>query len=67
MKNFEKNNVTIALNALYTKKENIYLAYVSNHNSNCDKQVILLMIPNGEKQLHCLAVKKLLALLRRVK
>ena len=31
---------------LYAKKEN---AYVSKHNSNCKKQVILLMISNGEK------------------
>ena len=46
---FEKNNVTIALNVLYAKKEKIYPAYVSKHNSNCEKQVILLMIPNGEK------------------
>ena len=28
-KKLEKNNPTIALNALYTKKRNIYLAYVS--------------------------------------
>ena len=47
-KKFEKNNVTIALNVLYAKKEKIYPAYVSKHNSNCEKQVILLMIPNGE-------------------
>ena len=26
------------------KKEKIYPAYVSEHNSNCEKQVILLMI-----------------------
>ena len=30
------------------KKEKIYPAYVSRNNSNCEKQVILLMIPNGE-------------------
>ena len=29
--------------------KNIYPAYVSKHNSNSEKQVILLMIPNGEK------------------
>ena len=34
------------------------------HNSNHEKQVILLMISNEEKQSHYLAVKKLLALLR---
>ena len=30
------------------KKIYIYPAYVSKHNKNCDKQVILLMISNGE-------------------
>ena len=30
-KKFEKNNVTIALNFLYAKKEKIYLAYVSKN------------------------------------
>ena len=44
----EKNNVTIAPNVLYVKKEKIYPAYVSKHNSNREKQVVLLMIPNGE-------------------
>ena len=48
-KKLEKNNVTIALNVLYAKKGKIYPAYVSKHNSNCEKQVILLMIPNGGK------------------
>ena len=43
-----KNNSTIALNILYAKKEKIYPAYVSKHNSNREKQVIFLMIPNEE-------------------
>ena len=43
-----KNNVTIALNVFYVKKEKIYPAYVSKHKSNCVKQVILLMVSNGE-------------------
>ena len=47
-KKFEKKNVKTALNVLHTKKGKIYLAYVSKHNSNREKQVILLMIPNGE-------------------
>ena len=64
-KKFKKNNVTIALNVLYAKKEKIYPAYVSKNNSNCEKQVILLMISNGEKW-HYLAVKKLSALLRGI-
>ena len=48
-KKIEKNNVTIGLNVLYAKKEKIYPAYVSKHNSNREKQVILLMISNREK------------------
>ena len=31
------------------KSKKIYPAYVSKHNSNREKQVILLMILNGEK------------------
>ena len=45
-KKFEKNNVRIALNVLYAKKEKTYPAYVSKNNSNREKQVILLMISN---------------------
>ena len=30
------------------KKEKVYPAYVSKNNSNREKQVILLMIPNRE-------------------
>ena len=48
---FEKNNVTIALNVLYAKKEKIYPAYVWKHNSNREKQVFVLMISNGERLL----------------
>ena len=40
-----KNNGTIAPNVLCTKKEKIYPA---KHNSNRQKQLILLMILNGE-------------------
>ena len=32
------------------KKINIYPANVSKHNTNCKKQVILLMVENREKQ-----------------
>ena len=56
--------LNLHLNVLYVKKE-IYPAYVSKHNSNHEKQVILLMIPIGEGW-HYLAGKKLLALLRGV-
>ena len=64
-KKSEKNNVTIALNVLYFKKEKIYPKNVSKHNSNCEKQIIILMIPNGEGW-HYLAVKKLSPLLRGI-
>ena len=47
-------------------KQKIYLAYVSKYNSNREKQVIPLMILNGEKQWHYLAVKKVSALLRGI-
>ena len=50
---------------MYAKKEKIYPAYVSKHNSNCEKQVLLLMISNEEKW-NYLAVKKLSALLRGI-
>ena len=32
------------------KKEKIYPAYVSKHNSNLKKEVTLLMISNGKKR-----------------
>ena len=34
------------------------LAFISKINSNCEKQIIILMIPNEEKEVwHYLAVK----------
>ena len=42
----------------------IYPVYVSKHHSNREKQVIIFVIPNGEKLWHYHAVKKLSALLR---
>ena len=67
---------------MYTKKEKLYPAYVSKHNSNRERQVILLMIPSGETRepksegrkvkserqqwWHYLAVKNLLPLLRGI-
>ena len=66
--------LTITLNVFYAKKEKIYSAYVSKHNSNREKQVILLIILNKEKRKaksegqrwHYLVVKKLSALLRGI-
>ena len=48
-----------------SKNKKIYPAYVLKHNSNIEKQVILLMFPNGEKWDY-LAIKKLSALLRGI-
>ena len=58
---------------MYAKTEQIYPANVSKHNSDRDRQVILLIIPNikgheakserRQKQWYYLAVKKLSALL----
>ena len=45
----EKNNPIIAFNVLYKEKE-ICPAYVSKIISNCEKQIILLMISNEEKE-----------------
>ena len=62
-KKFELNN-EIALNILYvphnTKK--IEIAYKSKHNLTREKQIILLMISNGENW-HYLVVKSLFGLL----
>ena len=46
---FEEYNSTIALNILYIKGKEICPAYISKINSNCEKQIILLMISNEEK------------------
>ena len=65
-KKFELNN-EIALNILYvphnTKK--IHAAYISKHNLTREKQVILLMISNGENW-HYLVVKNLPELLKGI-
>ena len=44
------------------KKTKIYPTYVSKHSSDREKQVFLLMIPNGEGW-HYIAVKQIPALL----
>ena len=59
-KKIEKNNRTIALKILFAKNEKLHPSYVSKNNLNHEKQVILLMMPNGGW--HYLAVKKLSAL-----
>ena len=49
-KTFEKINPTITLNILYTKEKEILPAYISKHSSSREKRIILLMIPNEEKE-----------------
>ena len=63
---FELNN-EIALNILYVphNTRKIHVAYKSKHNLTCDKQVILLIISNGENW-HYLIVKNLSGLLRGI-
>ena len=52
------------------KRKNIYPDFISKHNSNREKQVIHLIIPNGEgrktkckERLHYLAVKKIISII----
>ena len=65
--NKDWRNYDIALNILYiphnTKK--IQLAYRSKNNLTCNKQIILLMITDGEKW-HDLVVKNLSGLLKGI-
>ena len=66
-KKFELNNKSVALNILYVphKTRKICLAQKSKHNLTREKQVILLMISDGEKW-HYTAVTRLSVLLRGV-
>ena len=43
-----EKNVTIALT--HGKKEKMYPTYIWNHNSNCGKQAVFLMVPNAENK-----------------
>ena len=65
-KKIEQNNESIVLNILYvphnTKK--MHIAYKSRHNLTREKQVILLMITDGEKW-HCLVEKKFIWIIKR--
>ena len=64
-KTFEKNNPTTALNNLYIKEKDICPVYISKINSNCVKQIILLIIPNKERW-NYFAVKQLPTFLRGI-
>ena len=63
-KKFAKKDVIIAVKVLCFKKEKIRPA--SKHNSSRKKQVIFLIISNGDKQWYFCAVKTLSALLRGI-
>ena len=59
---------------MYAIEQKIYPDYVSKHKPNCEKQVNILIVPNGkghktrsEVWWHYLVVKKLLALLRGIR
>ena len=47
---FAKNNPTIALDILYIKDKEICSAYISEHNSTHEEQIMLLIIPNEQKE-----------------
>ena len=51
-KTIEKNNPTTDINILYIKQKEICPAYIQKINSNYEKQIILLMIPNKENYQH---------------
>ena len=52
---------------MYIKEKEICSAYISEINSNFEKQIILLMMLNEEKEVwHYLAVKKLSTFLRGI-
>ena len=49
LEKIEEKNVTIALNFCLLKKEKNYPAYVSKHNSNREKQVVILLMIQTQK------------------
>ena len=65
---FEQNNKEIALNVLFipNNKKEIEPAYTSKYNDKRKKQVILLMITDGDNRWHYRAVKSLPTLLRGI-
>ena len=63
-KTFEINNKSIALNVLQVNEQKISQYYKSEFNKTREKQVILLIISDGQKQ-HNLFVKNLKYLLKK--
>ena len=49
-KTFRKDNPTINLNIWYITEKEICPPYNSKISSNCEKLIILLMMPNEEKE-----------------
>ena len=64
LERFVKNNPAIARNVLYFKNEYMHPPTLQN-NSNYEKQIIILIIPNADR-LKQLAVKKLSAILQGI-
>ena len=66
---FEKNNPGIAVNMLFSKKnnpkKNIYTVRRSEHNVKCKKQVNLLKIVDGEERYYT-AINNISRLLSRL-
>ena len=60
------NNKSIALNILQINEPKISQYYKSEFNKTREHQVILLMATDGQKQ-HYFAVKKLKALLKKIR
>ena len=65
---FEKNKPTIALNTLYTKKKEIFPAYISTHNSTCEKKNKNNSINNSKRRKRRMALsssKKIICFIKR--
>ena len=59
-KDLKQNTPTIDLNVLCIEEKEICPANISRINSICEKQIIILMIPNVEKEgWHYLVVKEI--------
>ena len=54
----------MALNVLYIKEKEMCLAFVSKTNSNFEKQIVFLMIPN-KKRLELFCRKKPTTIIKR--
>ena len=67
-KKFEQNNKTIGLNILFApyNTKQIKPAYISKYNHKRENQVNLLMITDGDKNWHYLAVKSISKLLNGI-